>query len=367
LIESFVNFAETFIWSVYYLPLLRSDKMKYKVLPKLKGYEFSENRIEKARNKENLLLLLLAYNENCNLECPFCFTGHGTKARSELEKQGISAELLTPDELEGLIDQGKKLGIESVCFYGEGEPLLNKDLFFRLVDHCNKENITPVVFTNGTLVDIEIAKKLFDNNVSVVGKLYSLNSKVNEYLTGNKGIYKYITYDSVKVSSHIKFLLEVGFANTDRFALDTVVTSKNYSEIPCIWQWERENGIIPYADFLYLPGRNSTKLDVSKEEREELCKKIWELDKKLGYHYPLQIGPKLGNRKCDARATLVIGAHGIARLCAATYVFVGNVRDEPLKSILKRQEKIKANVGWGCDKGCVYCDAYRQTEHLYNP
>jgi len=340
--------------------------MIYKVPPKLRGYEFSENKIEEAKKNEKLLLLLLAYNENCNLKCPFCFTKQGKKARLELKKLGIDAELLTQDELEVLIDQGKKLGVESVCFYGEGEPLLNKNLFFRLVDRCNKEDITPVVFTNGTLVDREIAKKLFDNNVSVVGKLYSLNPKVNEYLTGNKGIYKYVTYDSVKVPSHIKFLLETGFADTDRFALHTVVTSKNYSEIPDIWQWERGHNIIPYADFLYLPSRVTEELDVSKEEREKLCREIWKLDKSLGYRYPFQTGPNLGNRACDTRTTLVIGAHGITRLCSATYVFIGDVRNEPLKDILKKQEKIKTDKGWSCDKACVYCDAYRLTEHLYN-
>lgn len=347
--------------------LLNSDEMRYKLPPRLRGYEFSGNKIEKAWKERKLLLLLLAYNENCNLTCPFCFTEHGTKARLELKKQGIDAELLTPDELEGLIDQGKELGVESVCFYGEGEPLLDKDLFFRLVDYCNKGNITPVVFTNGTLVDEGIAKKLFENKVSVVGKLYSLNPKVNEYLTGNKGIYKYVNHNSAKVPSHVKFLLETGLANTNRFALHTVVTSENYSEIPDIWRWEREHGIIPYADFLYLPGRVAEKLDVSKGEREKMCREIWKLDKGLGYHYPFQTGPNLGNRTCDTRATLVIGAHGIARLCSATYVFVGDVRNEPLKDILKKQEKIKIDTGWGCDKGCVHCDAYRLTERLYNP
>ncbi|MCX6821774.1 MAG: radical SAM protein [Candidatus Aenigmarchaeota archaeon] len=339
--------------------------MEYKLPQELRGYEFSKKKIEDAKKDGKLLLLFLAYNENCNLECPFCFTEHGIKSRTDLKKQITEPELLTPDELEGLITQGKKLGVESVCFYGEGEPLLNKNLFFRLVDRCNELGITPILFTNGTLVDKKIAKKLFENNISVVGKLYSLKPEINECLTGNKRIYKYVNYSSVKVPSHIKFLLEAGFTNTDRFALDTVITSKNYYEIPSIWKWERNNGIIPYADFLYLPCRVTKELDVSKEKREKLCRKIWRLDKELGYHYPLQIGPKLGNRHCDGRATLVIEAHGIAKLCPASYIFIGNVRSDSLKSILKKQEKIKIDIGWSCDNTCVYCDAYRQTERMY--
>lgn len=334
--------------------------------PKLRGYEFNEKKIGEAKKNGKLLLLLLAYNDNCNLRCPFCFTEYGKKEWTELKKRGTELELLISDELEGLINQGKKLGVKAVCFYGEGEPLLNKDLFFKLVDHCNKLGIIPVLFTNGTLIDKKIAKKLFENNVSVVGKLYSLNPKINECLTGSKGIYKYVNYKSVKVPSHIKFLSEAGFTNNNRFALDTVVTSKNYSEISNIWKWERKNDIIPFIEFLYLPCRFTKELDVSKERREKLCREIWKLDKELGYYYPLKIGPKLGSRYCDGRATLIIGAHGIARICPATYVLVEDVRKEPLKVILERQEKRKIDIGWGCGKVCVYCDAYRQTERLYN-
>lgn len=330
--------------------------------PKLVGYEFDKSEIEGAVKNKKLLALLLAYNTKCNLHCPFCFTQSGKKAICELKKQKISTDLLNFEGLKRIIDNGIELGIKSVVFWGEGEPLLDKELFFSLVKYANKKKLTPVLFTNGTKIDKKTAKLLFENNVSVVGKLHSLNPKINKYLTGDRNdLYKYIEFDSILAPSYIKYLLDAGYKNTNRFALQTVVTSKNYDEIAELWKWNRERGIIPYTDFLYLP----SDLDVSKEKRIELQKKIWKLDKELGYNYDFFIGPHLGPKgACDNRANLYIGAHGIARLCGATYVFLGNARKESLKDILSKKIEADKKFCRYLGKECAYCDCYLQNLKL---
>jgi len=327
-----------------------------KAPPDLLGYDYSKNDINTAVSKKKLLILLLAYNARCNLKCLFCFTNQGTRSSMELEKQQKTPELLNLKELKWMIDQSVDLGAKSVCLYGEGEPLLNKNLFFKLVSHINHHGLIPIVFTNGTLVDRKTAKKLFNNNVSVVGKLYSLDPEINEYLTGNKNIYEYVNFGSAQVPSHIKHLVDVGYANSNRFALHTVITVKNYLEIPKIWFWEREQGIIPRVDFLYLPNE---KLDITEEQRKDLHRKIWSLDKELGYEYPLFFGPHLGHRFCDTRASLFIDANGMARICAATYIFVGDARKESLKEIVIKKLEIESTIGRCYDRNCVYCDCYK--------
>ncbi|MFC2174696.1 radical SAM protein [archaeon] len=326
--------------------------------PVLKGYMFSKEDIDLAVREQHLLMLLLAFNTECNLACPFCFTSQGKKSAVELAGKGIGAQLVDLALLKQLIDQGGELGVKSVCIWGEGEPMLDKKTVFELVDYANSKGMTPVVFTNGTFVDEHTAKQLFEKNVSVVGKLYSFDPAVNEELTGGKRRYSYVEFAGRKVPSHIMALLEAGFAGTNRFALHTVVTTKNIGELSTVWRWEREQGIIPFMDFLYMP---NPSLDLGVEERVKLQKQIWELDKGLGFDYGLTIGPALGPRKCDTRASLFVGAHGIARVCGATYRFLGDTRTTPLKQIIQRKQEVDAGLCRGTEKGCVFCDCY-----LYN-
>lgn len=332
---------------------------------RLEGYEFDDKLIENYSKEGKFLILLLAYNSDCNLSCPFCFTNSGKKSTNALSQEGEVARPLDYEELLKYIDDALELGVKSVCFYGEGEPLLNEkniSLFFSLVRYINEKELTPIVFTNGTMVDDDVALRLFRSNVSVVGKLYSLDPVTNESLTGNKNIYRYSQLTFKDVPSHIVSLARAGFLSSNRFALHTVVTLKNYPEIPDIWRYERQLGIIPYVDFLYT--YEHRELDISDFERQELCRKIHGLDRSLGYYYDHREGPHIGHRVCNTRVVVTIGVNGDVRTCPATYVFLGNVRSESLKQILLRKSSVESNICFVCeDRG--RCGAYRLEERRF--
>lgn len=358
--DAFINLAGHPASVSYFEYPFARKKETLKKIPEVEGLRYSKEEIDYAVEKRKLLVLYIAYNTRCNLACPFCSTERGEREGKELAQKGLEAPLLNFQEIKKLIMDGARMGANAVCFYGEGEPLLDKELFFRAVERIREHGMTPVLYTNGTLIDCQTAKRLFESKVSIVAKLYSLKSGVNELLTGEKHIYRYAKQGGACVPSYIKHLLEAGYKGTNRFALHTVVIKKNYPEIEEIWKWEREQGIIPHMDFLYAP----MDLDISKEQREMLSKKIWELDKELGYDYEFSTGSRLGHGKCDMRATLFIGPRGFGRVCFATYRFLGNAREAPLSRIYGQKLAADKNLNRYCDQNCVYCDCYKFNKHL---
>lgn len=330
--------------------------------PKLRGYEYDSDLVDRYVETGKILILYLAYNSKCNLSCAFCFSNGGRRITTSMTRERKSVKGLQPDDFENLVDQGAKLGIRSVCFYGEGEPLLKGDmaLFFELVEYVNRKHLIPVVFTNGVTITETVAKKLYDNNVSVVGKLYSFDPEVNEILTGYHRIYKYELFNGKEVPSHIPHLMDAGYEGTDRFALFTVVTKHNYQEIGDIWKWERTLGIIPYVDFLYTY-RHQKDYGISDNEKRNLCKSLHEYDKSLGFDYAFHFGSHAGHRMCNTRIAAVVGANGELRLCPAVDVYVGNVRKASLARLLIERDNLARRMHFeGEDRG--KCGAYRLEE-----
>ncbi len=113
--------------------------------------------------------LCLHLAHDCNLACCYCFAGQG--------KFGGAAGLMSlgvgKAALDYLIDaSGSRRHVE-VDFFG-GEPLLNKNVLYELVDYGRKrgtesgKDIKFTLTTNALLLDAETGKFLNDHNMSVV-------------------------------------------------------------------------------------------------------------------------------------------------------------------------------------------------------
>lgn len=102
--------------------------------------------------------------------------------------------------------QAKDLGVRSVVFTGGGEPLLNKERFFKLVKLTRRLELVPVVFTNGTCINEKIAHHLDHDKVTVITKLNSLNRpEITNKLSGRPWAYE-------KMWHGVQYLLETGLA-----------------------------------------------------------------------------------------------------------------------------------------------------------
>jgi MoaA/NifB/PqqE/SkfB family radical SAM enzyme len=88
--------------------------------------------------------MILSPTFNCNLRCKGCYTlGYGMRHE------------LPCEIMDKVLKECQQLGIFIVTILG-GEPLVYAHLFIMLEEH---PNITFQVYTNGTLVNREVAKR----------------------------------------------------------------------------------------------------------------------------------------------------------------------------------------------------------------
>lgn len=91
----------------------------------------------------------ISLTNRCNLRCRFCALEYRQKEIRDLE---------LPRLLE-LIDEFALAGVKSICFAGEGEPLLYPGLA-EAVARCAERGINSAVATNGTLLTPGLARLL---------------------------------------------------------------------------------------------------------------------------------------------------------------------------------------------------------------
>ncbi len=167
--------------------------------------------------------------QTCNLKCVHCYT--------DSENRKYKDELTT-DEGFALIDDLSSFKIPSLLFSG-GEPLIRKDIL-SLIQRAADKEIRPVISTNGTLIDREMAHNIKDAGVVYVGISLDGMEEVNDSFRGVKGAYS-------RAMKGFDNCLAVG----QRVGLRLTLTRKNYEDLHRIFDFIEEHGI-PRACFYHL-------------------------------------------------------------------------------------------------------------------
>jgi MoaA/NifB/PqqE/SkfB family radical SAM enzyme len=99
----------------------------------------------------------------CNLNCIGC--RYHSKAIENIQSPG-NQEVLDIDPLlfKKLCRELAALGTKAIELTGEGEPLVNKNLF-NLISIAKENNLNVTVFSNGTLLDSQHIESLFDSQL----------------------------------------------------------------------------------------------------------------------------------------------------------------------------------------------------------
>ncbi len=118
---------------------------------------------------------------SCNLRCVHCYGFFGPviegSATLALEKQ------------KSVLDEARQLGCRSVQFIG-GEATTSRRLL-PLIRHSRSLGFKQVrLYTNGSLIDEEMAHSLAENHVVVRVSLYSNHPKVHDQITGVQGSFE---------------------------------------------------------------------------------------------------------------------------------------------------------------------------------
>jgi len=298
-------------------------------------FEFAPEEIEWAVRNHKLLSLEIEISQACNFRCIYCYNSSGVGARDHLDL----------DEAFDAIRQAKDLGARLVVILG-GEPMILPSIM-NVVEFIHEQGLRTQVFTNGTDISPERARRLRELNVGVVVKMESLDREVYESLTGIEGSYDIMRYA-------LGNLRGAGYPASDALlGCSAVITRKNLKELPDMWRWLRDRNISPYFEMLTPQGAAAEHawLNPTIEENRDVFYAIAEIDRtEYGIEWDPQ-PPLVGNRCMRHRFSCMVNSSGDVVPCVGVPTPVGSIRKSSLKEILETstliddlrhyQEKIK--------------------------
>jgi len=329
-------------------------------IPNFKGIPTREELQDAIKNKYPLFLgIPLGYNQDetkkCNLKCIYCFI----KKREKKENK----TLLLEDNL-NIINQFAELGGKYIKTATIGEPFLDQNFFnpknnkinFPLIDYAKNLGIYWTSFSNLLLVTKEIADELYKKDVSLIGKLNSLNPEIQEELTGNTGQYKkenWIDHEGISIPKNLKYLIDAGFNNLinedgeehTRLGVDIIITKLNYKDIPNVVKFCLENNIYPDMETLEISGdaiNNLTKLNLELKDKKWLYK---ELIKITGKEFLGQ--ERISTSDCCPifTAGIVYNPDGSLRFCYNKNANLGfNLKNDNLAEVYFQMLEIKQEI-----------------------
>lgn len=287
---------------------------------------FSDEVIAKTRDMNKLLTLELELSRICNYKCKYCYSEAGTSLDDELSYE----------ELCNIVDQAKDLGANTIVLIGGGEPLLYKNIK-ELIKYISKKMINIIVFTNGSCINEDYANFMYEYNVFPVLKINGLRPKTINWLCENNNAYKHVL-------RAIRSFEKAGYLTPDRkIGISTIICKQNYDELIPLWEWARNNNIIPYFERVIPQGRAlSNDLCISKDQLKEIYDKLRQLDKE---NYDIEWDNDympIAGVKCNRHYySIYINADGKVQPCSGIDIIVGNIRYQSLKDIIVNSDIIQ--------------------------
>lgn len=311
------------------------------------GKHFSDSEIEDARKNHRLLTMEIETSHLCNLRCIYCYNSSGRSLKNELSTSMIF----------NVIEQGIELGLKRVIIIGGGEPLMHPDIL-KIIKFLYIKKLGIDLFTNGTLITQKLAEIFYDYRVEPVVKLNSLIPEVQDFLAKKKGTYNLI-------QKALKNLQSAGYPDDNHdLGIESIICSYNYKEIPKIWQWARDQQIIPYMEMITFQGRAKKRkdLNVPVKDLEKLFKKLAKIDKEK-YGYSWIPHPPIAALSCGRHEySCTIDSRGYVQPCTGVNIKVGNIRYQKLKDILKENIIINClrNIRENIKGVCKTCELLSQ-------
>ena len=274
----------------------------------------------------------------CNFNCIYCSSQTGPDPPDKL----------TLAELMRLLDEAVELGIKWVIIPGEGEVLLDENLF-PFLRYATSKGLRSKLYTNGSLLDEEAARRLFGLGTGVVFKLNSFNPHVQDELNGRPDSHQWVEfqYEEVKRTSvkqipmGLRLLFDAGYRGRSRpwgrqslLQLESVITRTNAADILEIARFARALRL----DFLVetvIPTRSGggdfDRFALSHEEERQLYQSLSRI---LGWRFRFQ-----QRIRCRFETNPFVDVRGDFRFCYGLAGQIGNIRDLPL-SVLHRKCQI---------------------------
>ena len=207
------------------------------------AWTFSGEELREAIQGNRLLNVSIDLSNECNLNCPYCFTDPANSSHREKKTDCLSFE-----EYKEIIIQLKEAGTKTINIVGAGEPTMYKH-FDELIKFISLQGIKVCVSTNGILLASQDNRIDLLNEIkaTIILKVNSCNSYLQYVLVAQDG------YATTRDNT-LKKLINKGFTNETptRLAINTLLIKSVYSEIYDIFLFCRENNISMISS-VYMP------------------------------------------------------------------------------------------------------------------
>lgn len=294
-------------------------------MDRIYGDEFTRQEIEDAVRDGRLLSMEIEFNQSCNFRCIYCYASDAPARRAELSRE----------EFIDVIGQAAGLGARKIIILG-GEPMLYPHLM-EMIRHIRSLGMEVELFTNGTGVTLDVARELYDNNVRAVLKMNTFDESLQDTLSGSKGAYGQIQ----EAFSNLK---RAGYPSPGHpLGISSIICRQNIEELPRMWEWLRDQGILPYFEMMTPQGgaREHNMLELDSLTLERFFRRIAEIDRtRYGIDWDPQ-PPLVGGTCLRHQFSCAVNSEGLVHSCVGVTVPIGDLRKQRLKDILRDSEVVE--------------------------
>ncbi len=267
----------------------------------------------------------IEFSRRCNFNCTYCY----------LDDNNHYADELSQAEFRRVILEAKDLGAKTIIILG-GEPMLYPHIM-DMIRFMRKQDLNVRLFTNGVNIGVPMAQRLLDYEVCVVLKMNTFDAKLQDMLSGTNGAYQ-------QIQAAFKSLKDAGYPGEKQLmGISTIICEQNFNELIDMWQWIRDQGIIPYFEIMTPQGKakDNHLSAVDAQRIRELFYQILEIDRRK-YGHDWKVQPPLVGRKCLRQFySCIVNSYGEVQPCVGVTIPVGNVRETRLSEIIQDSEIIQ--------------------------
>lgn len=289
------------------------------------GSEFTPREIADAVADGRLLSMEIEFNQNCNFSCIYCYASQTQAVRDEM----------TREEFLDVIGQARELGARKIIILG-GEPMLYPHIM-EMIRHIRSLGMEVELFTNGANITPDLARELYANRVRTVLKMNTLDESLQDTLCGRKGAH-------TQIQEAFANLKGAGYPSPDcPLGISSIVCQQNVEELPRIWQWLRDQGILPYFEMMTPQGgaRGHNMLELDSRRLEEFFRCIAEIDRsRYGITWEPQ-PPLVGGECLRHQYSCAVSSQGFVQSCVGITIPIGDLRRQRLKEILRDSEVVQ--------------------------
>ena len=294
-------------------------------IDRIYGSEFTTEEIRDAVRDGRLLSMEIEFNQSCNFKCIYCYALDSAKRPDEL----------TQDEFVDVIQQARDLGARKIIILG-GEPMLYPHIM-EMIRFIKTLDMEIELFTNGANITLPVAQELFNNGVRAVLKMNTFDESLQDTLSGHKGSY-------IQIQEALKNLKLAGYPSQENpLGVSSIICQQNIHELPRLWQWLRDQNILPYFEIMTPQGgaREHNMLEVDSQTLEKFFREISAIDRT---RYDIHWDPKpplVGGECLRHQYSCAVNSEGNVQSCVGITIPLGNVRQQSLKEIIRDSEVVQ--------------------------